>query len=42
MIITDASFSESGLTYAVQLAIGFGSSTIAIRKRKIIKKHKSM
>lgn len=31
MIITDASFSESGLTYAVQLAIGFGSSTIAIR-----------
>lgn len=31
MIITDASFSESGLTYAVQFAIGFGSSTIAIR-----------
>jgi hypothetical protein len=31
MIITDASFSESGLTYAVQFAISFGSSTIAIR-----------
>lgn len=31
MIITDASFSESGLTYAVQFAIGFGSTTIAIR-----------
>lgn len=31
MIITDASFSESGLTYAVQFAIGFGPSTIAIR-----------
>ena len=31
VIITDASFSESGLIYAVQFAIGFGSSTIAIR-----------
>lgn len=31
MIITDALVNESGLIYAVQFAIGFGSSTIAIR-----------
>lgn len=31
VIITDALVNESGLIYAVQFAIGFGSSTIAIR-----------
>ena len=31
IIITDARSNESGLTYAVQFAISFGTSTIAIR-----------
>lgn len=31
VIITDAGFDESRLIYAVQFAVGFGSSTIAIR-----------
>lgn len=31
VIITDALVNESGLIYAVQFAIGFGSSIIAIR-----------